>query len=451
MKSKKNLINYVLWAFPFLFTTPAVNASETRTTTSDSLHRDIQVSFIPYVGTNGYMTDSVTCDLSINILAGSVKNVNAAEFGGLINRVVKNAGKCQLAGLGNIVGGTSEGFQGAGLFNISGNMQGVQSAGLLNYAKRASGIQMSGLINHAANGECIQLAGLVNNFAETSVLQISGLINNSQSVKNFQIAGLVNNTKTAGAFQISGLVNNSISTKAFQIAGLVNNTKEETGFQSAGLVNNASKIDACQIAGLVNNAKEIEGAQIAGLVNRASVVNGVQIGFLNIADSIHGATIGIINLVKNGYHKIEVSGDELFYSNVSFRSGTRAFHAIITAGIQPDHFDSPLWTYGSGVGTSFRLSNKSLFDLDGIFQHVIKEDHMGNNFLYRFYTGIDHKLFPKVSLSFGVTYNFLLTDTKDSHASEYSGIDPYHFTDHTFHKGRNLKSWAGFKVGLRFL
>jgi hypothetical protein len=418
--------------------------------TNDTItHRQFQVSFVPYFGTNGFMTDSIVNDISINILAGYVYEVRVAEFGGMINIVKRNMHGCQFAGLGNIVLGKASGLQASGMFNISNAMDGVQIAGTLNTVKDLKGIQIAGLANHTLRGCGVQLAGLVNNAADSAQFQISGILNNSPVVKQFQISGLLNNACKEAGFQIGGIANNAKLARKFQISGLLNNTAGTTDFQISGLINNASAIERCQIAGFINNANSVTGLQASGFINKARCVKGVQIGFINIADSCSGLPIGILNFVKNGYHKLEFSADEMFYTNIAFRSGVQKFHGIISAGIKPDDFNKPLWTYGIGAGTSLSLSPKMLLDVDAMFQHVIKSSKVENNYLYKFYVGTDWQLFPKASLFFGVTYNFLVTDTRESHyAAEYSDIAPYTFTDHTY--GRfNLKTWAGFKAGIR--
>lgn len=437
MKSKiKSITPLVLLSF-YIAINPLLAQTPQNKTDADSIYYPFQLSFVPFLGTSGLNSNRVTCDLSINILAGSVKNVRSLELGGLLNMVQHDVGKCQVSGLGNLVGGTANGVQAAGMFNIAQHMHGVQVAGTMNLAGEASGIQVAGLVNHASKGKCMQVSGWVNNASETATFQISGLVNVTPKVEQFQIAGLVNHAQATGKFQI---------------AGWVNNVADTTGFQIAGLANNASTIRSLQLAGLVNNAGEINGAQISGLVNHAKVLKGVQIGFLNITDSCQGLPIGVINIIKNGYHKIEVSGDEMFYANIAFHSGIQKLHSIVIAGIQPSDFNSPLWTYGFGLGSAFSLGNKSALDFDGIFQHVIKADHVGNNYLYKFSAGIDRQLWNKTSLYLGITYNFLVTDTRYSqYTNSYYSIAPYHFTDNTYGNGFNLKTWAGFKLGLRFL
>lgn len=423
----------------------AFNLKSTDTTAS---RRAFQISFVPYFGTNG-ISDSIINDISINILAGYVYEVRSFEVGSMFNIVKRNMQSCQLAGMGNIVFGKTSGLQAAGIINISNSMDGVQIAGMLNTVRHLKGIQISGMVNHTLTGSGIQIAPIVNNSCDSADFQISGMINNAAMAKQFQISGMLNNVRTETDFQIAGFLNNAKTARQFQIAGMLNNTANPTNMQISGFVNNAREIKSYQIAGFLNNTNTVSGVQIAGFLNRAHNLKGLQIGFINIADSCSGVPIGILNFIKNGYNKLELSADEMFYTNIAYRSGIKKIHGILSAGIRPDNYDKPLWTYGVGVGTSFDLSPKMLFDLDIMYQHVIKSHEAADNFLYKIYAGADWQLLPKASLFFGVSYNFLVTDTRDEHYSAlYSNIAPYTFSDHTYRRF-NLKTWLGFKAGIR--
>lgn len=352
--------------------------------------RPIQVSFVPYFGTNGFKTDSIVNAVSINILAGSVYEVRALELGSLVN----------------IVRHESRGFQGAGLVNITSGLQGVQAAGLVNKAKTAKGLQLAGLVNQAGGGNASQVSGLVNHAADSA---------------GFQVAGLVNQARQAASFQIAGLFNNSNHTKTLQVAGLINQTAGETGIQ------------------------------VSGLVNHARYVKYLQLGVVNIADSAAGVPIGVFNFIKNGYHQLEISANELFYANVAYRSGIRQFHTIVTAGIDFTHLTFPLWTYGTGLGTTIPVSRKAAIDMDVLFQNVIKGGYVHNNYLYKFDLGVDWHILPSRSLYIGVSYNFLTTDLRQPHYTDYySDIAPYAIHNRNV-LNHNLREWVGFKAALRFL
>lgn len=197
----------------------------------DTLHRRFQVSFLPRIGTNHVLSEKVTNDWSLNILAGQSAGVRRAE----------------VAGLGNFTKTGVEGVQVAGLFNANrGNCAGVQVAGIFNQtADTLTGVQVGGLYNVARYSPLLFV----------------------------QVAGLVNTVRKAE----SGA------------------TTPPKGVQISGLVNRSHELHGAQVAGLVNVANEQEGVQIAGIVNRARKIRGVQIGLINHTDELHGVQIGLIN------------------------------------------------------------------------------------------------------------------------------------------------------------
>ena len=179
----------------------------------DTLYRDWQVSFVPYVGTNLRLSGRIINRVSINALAGYSFGVRAVEVGGLFNIVQADVRGVQAAGLGNLVGREVNGVQVGGLFNIDGgNMQGVQAAGLFNLnLKQTQGVQIGGLFN-VTGGEqprTVQLGGLLNIAAKSiNGLQLAGLANYAHhDVRGWQIAGIVNRARRiTGGHQV-GLIN----------------------------------------------------------------------------------------------------------------------------------------------------------------------------------------------------------------------------------------------------
>lgn len=352
--------------------------------------RAFQVSFIPYFGTNGLNSENYINNFSLNILAGYNGGTSGFEIGGLVNIDRYEVTATQIAGIGNHGGKTAKGVQIAGIYNIAKVMKGTQIAGISNLTSSINGVQIAGISNHTIKGNCGQIGGLVNLTEENAIFQIGGLTNHARSCKGIQIAGLV------------------------------------------------------------NTAKESTGSQIAGVVNIARAVRESQIGFINIADTCKGVPIGVINIIKNGYQRFELSADEFFQANFSYRSGVEKFHTILSVGIQPQDLGAPLWTYGTGLGTSQALSSKTLLDFDISFNHILKKGDAGNNYHYKIYMGLDKNLSSHLSLAFGLSYNFLTTDTRNSeYGKYYSDIAPYSFSNQTYNR-TNLRTWAGAKIGLRF-
>jgi hypothetical protein len=352
--------------------------------------RAFQVSFIPYFGTNGLNAENYINNFSFNILAGYNGGTSGFEIGGLVNIDRYEVSATQIAGIGNHGGKTTKGVQIAGIYNIAKIMTGTQIAGISNLTTTINGVQIAGISNHTTKGNCVQIGGLVNTTEERAVFQLGGLTNHARSCKG------------------------------------------------------------AQIAGLVNTATESAGSQISGIVNIAHTIRGSQIGFINIADTCKGVPIGVINIIKNGYQRFELSADEFFQVNFSYRSGVEKFHTILSAGIQPDNLGAPLWTYGTGLGTSQALSPQMLLDFDISFNHILKKGDAGNNYHYKIYMGLEKSLSNHLALAFGLSYNFLTTDIRDSeYGKYYADITPYSFSNQNYNR-TNLRTWAGVRIGLRF-
>ncbi len=295
---------------------------------------------------------------------------------------------------------------------------------------------------------------------DVKVAQIAGLANLvGGKVSGFQAAGAFNLTRRkVEAFQVAGAMNiNGDSVDGGQFAGLMNvNLKASRGIQVASMANiQAQDYEGAQLSALFNiTTKTIKGVQATVLFNYAKHVKGSQIGFINIADTVEGISIGVLNFVKHGYHQIEISGDEIFYLNMSFRTGVPLFYNILTAGIKPDNFEEPCWTVGYGVGTAPRLANWLNLNVDFTVNQVSKGDFTpAINLLNKLYAGLEFKLAKKFSIGLGVTLNAHITDSAyDGYADIFSSYRPTIVYDETdLESGYNTKMWWGAKVGLRFL
>jgi hypothetical protein len=383
----------------------------------DTLYRTSQVSLVPFLGTNHKMSGNVINDYSFNIIGGYSLGVTKLEIGGLFNLVRGNTSGAQFAGLFNGVGGQMKGVQFAGVFNGNhSSARGAQFAGVLNLnLKDADGLMMAGVGNIT-----------------------TGDLNAPQFAGVFNIA-----SQNGGPLQLAGVYNIS--------AG------DSKGFQGAGVFNIAAKrFKGTQLAGVMNiSGKEIKGAQIAGVLNVASKVNGIQLGLINMADSVKGIPIGFMSLVWKGYHKIEVSADEIFYNNLSFRTGVRQFYNIFTAGAKPSTYqeNETVWTFGYGVGTAPRLSRKMFLNFDLTSNQIVQGNSIeAINLLNKLYVGFDYQAFTKMSLTFGATVNGLITKNSiDGYPPLFTDYQPEIFYDRDFGSDHNLKMWVGAKVGLRFL
>lgn len=377
---------------------------------SDTLFSKFQFSLIPFVSTNKLLSGKTVNDYSLNMTIGYVQGVRKVELGGIANIVREDAGYCQLAGVANVVGGLAYGFQGAGTFNAVKQMSGIQAAGVINF-----------VLNDA---DYIQVGG----------------------TGNF-VGGKFTGVQVAGIFNIGSEMN------GVQVAGVTNLTGEAEGVQVAGVLNHAKKIVGTQVAGVINNTDSLDGVQVASIFNRAAFFKGYQIAVINYADSCDGIPFGLFNFVRKGYHKIELLADEVFYSNLAFRSGVKKFHSIVSVGLRPENMDNPVWMFGYGLGTTLGKSDKYLFDIDLTAHQVMKGSYIASkNSLYKLTLGLDRKISPKTSVTFGLTYNIYVTETNSKYYSDtFSSLVPYSFTNSTSSNGNNVKTWVGGKIGIRFL
>lgn len=384
---------------------------------SDTLYNDIQVSLIPFVSTNGKLSGNVINDYSLNIFGGISLGTRQMEIGFFTNIDRGDVSWLQVAGFGNLVGGDVYGIQAAGFFNVNrGETKAVQVAGFAN--------------TNLSEVRGVQLAG----FANTNLLSMNGV----------QVAGFNNFSRgTSVGVQVSGFSNIHLGRyKGSQIAGFANMNK--------------GGIQGTQIAGFANFAADkITGSQISSFLNFGRNVRGTQIGLFNYADSLGGVPVGLVSFVKRGYHKIEVSADEVFYTNIAFRTGVRKFYNILFASMKPDYLNKEynVWSFGYGLGTARKITRWLHFNLDATSQHVSKGSLTDAlSLLNKVHAGLDIHFTKNFSLYAGATLNGYFTRTTFTDYPElFTDYQPSVFYDHTDRNNVNLKMWTGWKVGLRIL
>ena len=384
----------------------------------DTLYREFQFSVFPFVGTNHKLSGNVINDYSLNLYGGYSLGLRKLEFGGLFNLVRSDVTGAQFAGIFNAVGGKVKFIQLAGIFNMN---------------------------RDSVNG--YQFAGMVNL--------------NGNSTSKFSGAGLLNVTlRDSRATQIAGLGNVTIGRQEGpHVAGLFNfSNKDSRIAQVAGLTNvTIGDFKGAQVSGLLNfTLRALEGAQVSGLLNYATRIRGAQVGIINATDSIHGVPIGLLSFVLKGYHKIEVSADEIFYTNVAFRTGVRQFYNILTAGAKPNTFDDDetYWTFGYGIGTAPKLSRTLSLNVDLTANQVVygRQSIEAINMINKLYLGLDFQFVKNFGVTLGVTLNGYITDTTyDKYQPLFTDYKPRIISDKTYSNDINMKMWWGGKIGLRFL
>ncbi|GAA4395777.1 hypothetical protein GCM10023187_03120 [Nibrella viscosa] len=382
----------------------------------DTLYRDVQVSLLPFIGTNGKLSARVINRFSFNILAGYSLGVTGLELGGILNGVRGNVDGVQVSGFGNVVGDEVTGIQLAGAANVVlGGMKGIQLAGNTNFVRaNMDGVQAAGLANITLGGmdRSLQAAGLMNmTLGDMTGLQAAGYLN---------IAGRAfNGVQVAGAGNV--------------VAG------SARGLQISGALNVA--------------ARELEGWQISGFINSARRISrGHQIGLFNFAGYSEKMPIGLFSWVQqNGYRRLEFTTDEVNLANITFKTGHRAFYNIFTTGSTFTRIDRPSWSVGYGLGSAVNLRRGWMMNFDAIGNYILPDNWNyfdEGSMLLRVNMGIEKKLTPQLALAIGPSVNWFMSGNEARMPATRANIPLFSYRYNT--DGFASTAWVGFHAGIRF-
>jgi hypothetical protein len=288
---------------------------------------------------------------------------------------------------------------------------------------------MAGFCNNTlgkANG--IELAGFWNfNKGKVNGLLLSGFANVAlDTVVGLQGAGYANYAHGSTNGQLSGFANVS--------------TGDVAGIQGSGFANvvtgNMKGLQATGFANVTTGTQR--GLQASGFFNYAKKLHGVQLGVVNVADTVEkGIPIGFISLVKNGYKVIQIGGNETLYGEISFKTGVRRFYNIFSVGASMKN-DSITWGWGYGIGTLIPVGKRMDISIEGVSYQLNEDtwytDHM--NMLNRLNLALSYNFTRTIGLYAGGSWNVLVT------GNEIDGEHPHHFHS-------DVSMYPGFTAGLR--
>lgn len=427
----------------------------------DTAFRKTQIGLIPYVSTNKLLAGNTVNDYSFNILIGYAQGVNRFEIGGLMNVDRGDVKFVQAAGLFNAVGGNMTGAQLAGWGNITkGRSDGLVAGGILNIGTDLHGVQLAGIFNLNLSYPDTLRGSHFSDFLQDTVkgIQTAGIFNmNAGYTEGIRLAGIFNAGKTNKGVQIAGIMNgNGAKSSGVNVAGILNYMHDTLiGYNISCVMNvNRTYMRGLQIAGLMNvSSATVDGLQITSILNIAKHVNGSQIALLNFSDSARGLPIGLLSFVNSGYHKLEVFGDDILYSQLAFRTGVPKLHNIFNAGIDLTNRVDGLWNLGYGLGSTFAINSKWSFTTDILGQFLFLQ----NNFesaplLASCFVGIEKRFHSKFSIAFGPSYHALINYSDNPMYTDINQkLVPYSFSEKTYDNGNTLNMWVGAKISLKFL
>jgi hypothetical protein len=222
--------------------------------------------------------------------------------------------------------------------------------------------------------------------------------------------------------QATGIFNTADGdVSGIQASGIFNTSAGDVmGIQATGIFNDASgEVLGIQSAGIFNRAKTLKGLQ-AALVNINGGGQGAMFGLVNVSKSEDIAPFGLVNVMKNGILHPSVYFDDMLFTNIGFRSGSKHFYTSLSAGVGGNI------TFGGGGnlfiwrgGFGFEIpANKFFFDIDFSSGSIIdlKEDRydapekrhwFSATQLSQFRLIGGYKLYQHLGIFAGLSYDYL--------------------------------------------
>ncbi len=402
--------------------------------------RPIQFSVWPNIGTNRGMSGATVNQVSFNLLAGYARGLEGFELGLGVNMERRDVKGFQFAGLANLVG------------------------------RHTNGVQLAGGLNHTMRSfEGLQLAGFGNTVWDTlSGAQIAGGANVVKGgMQGTQVAGGCNvATHDCDGVQVAGGVNVTVrDVHKAQVAGGLNYARNVSGAQFACGVNVAiGAVGGGQVGFGGNYARSVSGGQFTfglnivsdtvrggqvGVVNFGRVSLGGQVGILNFSDTIVGTSVGILSVARRGYHRFQLSANDVMAMSLIVRTGTRGFHNIL--GWSPPVTTDERWGFLYGFGTELAIGRRGLlvFDLTG--EQVVEQREWVDavNIMGRLGLCGGVRIAGPLDLQAGPVLNVLFSNWRDPEQGTYLSAlppgDPW-FTERS--DDLLLNGWLGWRAAL---
>jgi hypothetical protein len=306
------------------------------------------------------------------------------------------------------------------------------------------GVGVNMIVNDADGLQVAGVGNLVNDAFRG--LQIGGLGNFARHVNwGAQVGGVANIAQTNEALQVSGGMNISWDTlRGAQVAGVAN------------MGGRGSSTTSVQLSGLGNVALGDIGVQVGALYNQAERVENLQLGLVNVADTVVGTSIGFLNIVRHGYNRFELSGGEALWLNGALKLGSESFYNIFQAGARwyPGYIsDHIYWSLGYGVGRATRLSGDWRMNSEVVVQHLMEGNDLYPqlNLLGQFRLTFEWQPRERTGLFIGPVWNTYLSQVDSPETGQLGfPIVPYSLVDFTPEEGPRVQTWVGVTAGLRF-
>jgi hypothetical protein len=361
----------------------------------------------------------------------------------IFNQVPQNS-DIPLVGVVNIAEGNQEGFQ-LGVTNLNQrNFKGAQ-IGFSNVIGGSATAAQLGFVNAARYSFEGGQIGYVNIVAESMKGAQIGFVSAARkSVNGAQVSFVnVGSAGVEGA-QVGGVNVCAGNINGFQVGQVNVATKHAEGAQ-VGFINVSQTLDGAQVGFINTAAGNVNGSQVGFINVVPNTLKGAQIGFINIADSISdGVPLGFLSIVKKGgFCAAEISANELYPVNVSFKIGVKPLYTTFGASYNPDFKRS--FALGAGIGSIIDLSKYFYLNPEVISMTSVEREE-NHQFFLTLSTLLGCSFSKHVSIAAGPSFTWTYMERDNSERVFYKPAASLY--EHTIDNRNRLH--AGGRVALRF-
>jgi len=235
-------------------------------------------------------------------------------------------------------------------------------------------------------------------------------------------------------------------TNGFQLAGGGANIANSLSGAQIGLINLGGDVTGAQLS-LINLGGDVTGAQL-GLINIGGRVTGAQLGLINAAWEMEGAPVGLLSLVGDGMHHAEVWSDDVNTMNLGLKLGSRYVYSFLSAGFQTFE-EQPRWQFGLGLGGRVPLVSSLFIDSDVSAYTIYRNQwDAGDLDLHsRLRVSLGWRFFDHLAVIGGLSYNVMVTEVQDGAELSYlSQIAQWQTQSGEI----TTAMWPGLHLGLQF-
>jgi hypothetical protein len=268
-----------------------------------------------------------------------------------------------------------------------------------------------------------------------------------QVVNKFSLNLAGGYTAGTNGFEIGGLFNiNKGDSRYLQLAGIFNLVGGTmTGLQLAGAHNGAlDSVKGVQLSLFTNDAaKQLYGVQISALYNHTRFLKSLQIGLVNIADTSDGGSIGLVNIIRNGFYRVSYSATDVANTNFSLKTGTHRFYSafLLSTNIDPK---SKFYAIGLGIGHDFVFNDR--FYISSELDYAIGNTGSWEDRWLRAKLLFNLQLSKNISLFGSPTWNrYSYAGSQLGYTKKFA-LPP----DQISGQPKPVKRWTGWEAGISF-